>query len=119
MKTTSAKYKEGVTVKLANELPHVQLIRTVALATAPDTADGICWTTEAWRPPRHTDDAHNWCNAFDLRVWNIEGNHREEKILKGWDWIKRMRLVLNDQRYQFDQHGKGNGIHIHAEFDPR
>lgn len=119
MKTTRSDYKAGVTVKRANDLPHISLIRTVALATAPDTDDGICWTTEAWRPARHTDDAHNWCNAFDFRIRNIVGEHREERILIAMDWIKRQRAVHNDQRYQFELHGEGPNVHVHSEFDPR
>ena len=119
MITEKASYKEGVNVKPSNELPHIQLIRIVALATAPDTVDGICWTTEAWRPARHTDDAHTWCNAFDFRVRNIALEHREARSLEAWAWVKRMRTALSDGRYQFDCHGEGFGYHIHAEFDPR
>ncbi|TFH40902.1 MAG: hypothetical protein E4H01_15780 [Lysobacterales bacterium] len=120
MKTESYRYKAGVTVRNTHELPHIAKIRDVAVATAPDTADGIMWITEAWRPPRHHDDAHTWCCAFDLRIHNILKEHREAKILEGIEWIKRMRLVhIGDKRYQFELHGDGDNVHIHSEFDPR
>lgn len=120
MKTTEWKYKPGVNTKLAHTMPHMVLLRSVALASAPDTTDGIMWITEAHRPPRHTDDAHTWCNAFDFRIHNIEADGIRAQIAEAWEWVKRQRAVLKDQRYQFDVHGATDAQkHIHAEFDPR
>jgi hypothetical protein len=76
--------------------------------------------TEAWRLPRHPDDAHSWCNAFDIRIHNIAGwSTPEEELAAAWVWVKKMRADLDDPRYQFDVHGVGANAHIHAEFDPR
>lgn len=111
--------KEGVVMREANTHPHMLLILKAAVATAPKfRGPNLVVVTEAWRRARHPDDAHEWCNAFDLRTRAImlEAGQTEEQA--GWEWVARMRDHLGgDVRYQFDVHGPT--LHIHAEFDPR
>tara|TARA_R110002126_G_scaffold131039_3_gene274712 strand:+ start:504 stop:881 length:378 start_codon:yes stop_codon:yes gene_type:complete len=114
-------FKPGVKVKTAHGLPHIWLMIETALAAAPPVEADTVVVTEAWREPRHPDDAHSWCSAFDLRIRNIitsEGT-LDAREAKAWVWVNRMRAELDDPRYQFDVHGVGGNAHIHMEFDPR
>ena len=118
----SAQYiqlKDKTTLRTAHGLPHVWKLLDIAADTAPSLKNDTLVVTEGWRLPRHPDDAHSWCLAFDLRIHNILEDHEEARKLAAWAWVKRMRAVLDDPRYQFDVHGEGRNAHIHMEFDPR
>lgn len=117
---TGIQFKKGVIVRPSHGLPHVWAMLECALRHAPDfEKDNDMVVTEAWRLPRHPDDAHSWCNAFDLRIRNIPISSEPGRIAAAWDWVRRMRADLGDPRYQFDVHGVGGNAHIHMEFDPR
>lgn len=112
-------FKKGVNVRPAHGLPHIWKLLEVAAETAPEMDDDHIVVTEAWRLPRHPDDAHTWCNAFDLRIHNIAERSADEREDAAWAWVKRMRAEHLDSRYQFVVHGEGANAHIHMEFDPR
>lgn len=120
MKTVNFGVKHGVKLRKAHGFPHIWLMIDAAFDTAPLTIDGQIVITEAWRLPRHPDDAHTWCNAFDWRIHNLAGRTAAERIAMAWAWVERMRDKLDDPRYQFDVHGKtDDDKHVHMEFDPR
>ena len=125
MRASGWTVKEGVELRAAHDLPHMVALREAAVRTSPHIipdSRGRCLVviTEGFRPPMHTDDAHTWCLALDLRVSNILLGHGDNVQTAAWDWVARMRNHLgNDSRYQFDCHGDGPNFHIHAEFDPR
>lgn len=122
-------FKAGVKLTESHGLPHIWRMLEVAKQTAPPLEKETLTVTEAWRHARHPDDAHSWCNAFDLRVRTIKIPRNvsnstpthlyEAKKAEAWRWVARMRKVLDDPRYQFVVHGKDSNIHIHMEFDPR
>jgi hypothetical protein len=119
MKGVDIRLKKDVTLRPAHGLPHVWRMLESAVRCAPELDKDELIVTEAWRLPRHPDDAHSWCNAFDLRIHNISGMDPDERVAEAWAWVKRMRADLDDPRYQFDVHGVGGSAHIHMEFDPR
>lgn len=122
-------FKSGVKIKTAHGLPHIWRMIEIAVETAPALEDDTLVITEAWRLPRHPDDAHSWCNAFDVRVRTILIPRKVSdsttthlyaaRKAEAWRWVARIRKSLHDPRYQFDVHGEGSNIHIHMEFDPR
>ena len=120
MRGVNIRLKRGVTLRPAHGLPHVWRMLESAVRCAPDMDGDEIVVTEAHRSPRHPDDAHTWCNAFDLRIHNMSGYSTPEQELDlAWRWVKKMRADLKDPRYQFDVHGVGANAHIHMEFDPR
>ena len=124
MKTTLMAYKDSAIIKPGCLRPHMIELLLALLATSPDTHDGIMWVTEAWRPARHTDDAHTWCNAFDIRSKNVieRGNSnslRAKMTQWGRDTRQYLRQTSGVHSFQFEAHGDGQALHLHAEFDPR
>ena len=122
MKTTLIAFKENATFKPSCFRPEMVALLTALLETAPDTTDGRMVVTEGHRNPRHPDDAHTWCSAFDIRSRNVLAPHEYALEIKLQLWAKRARKRLNDELgvYQFAVHGgPGPGLHIHAEIDPR
>lgn len=126
MRTTDLQFKAGVRWRRAHALPHFVRILDVALECAPETEDGALWVTELWRPPRHASDLHTLCLAADFRIHNfvVPSGLTYDKAYaarreRAWGFVNWMRDELNDRRYQFDVHGDGPNIHLHAEYDPR
>jgi len=112
-------FKTGVKLRSAHGLPHVWRMLEVAAETAENLANDTMVVTEGYRDARHPDDAHTWCLAFDLRIHNIQLEGSLARYNAAWAWVKRMRAVHQDPRYQFVVHGEGANAHIHMEFDPR
>ena len=121
MITESIAFKENASFKTSNFRPEMVALLTALLVTAPDTTDGRMVITEGHRPAQHTDDAHTWCNAFDIRSQNVEAEDQDARELAMWHWVGRVRQRLDDPlgSYQFVVHGEGFNMHIHAEIDPR
>tara|TARA_R110000824_G_scaffold87037_8_gene214880 strand:- start:2692 stop:3057 length:366 start_codon:yes stop_codon:yes gene_type:complete len=121
MITESIAFKENASFKPSNFRPEMVALLTALLVTAPDTTDGRMVITEGHRPAQHTDDAHTWCNAFDIRSQNVEAADDDARELAMWEWVGRVRQRLDDPlgSYQFVVHGEGFSMHIHAEIDPR
>jgi len=117
MKTAHLAFKDGVRLRAACFAPHMVRLLTVLLSVAPDTRDGCMVVTEAWRKPRHPDDAHTWCNAFDIRSRNVIHEGSLEPAMLAW--ASRAKASLDSPDWQIVVHGEGPGLHMHAEFDPR
>lgn len=120
MKTTLIAFKESAIVKPGCLRPHMIELLDAMLAVAPDTVDGIMWVTEGWRPERHPNDAHTWCNAWDIRSRNVisRGDSDLEIIMDLWGRDASEELGKHHQ-FDFEAHGEGTGLHLHSEYDPR
>ncbi len=97
--------------------PEVSAIPRAAALTAPEGLSYIL-VSEGHRHIRNTLDLHERCQAFDLSL-NVPGigeRSEEERRAIGWAWVERMRRMLGPG-YQFDVHGAGRTLHIHAELD--
>lgn len=122
MRTELIAFKENATFKPSCFRPEMVALLTALLETAPDTTDGRMVVTEGHRNPRHPDDAHTWCSAFDIRSRNLLADSEIARDLKLREWVRLARERLDDKLgiYQFAVHGgPGPGLHIHAEIDPR
>lgn len=117
MKPSELAFKENVRLRPGCFLPHMVRLLEVLLETAPETRDGRVVITEAWRDPLHPDDAHTWCNAFDVRSRNVI--HDGDLISEMLAWASRARVLLGSPHWHIVVHGEGPGLHIHAEWDPR
>lgn len=75
--------------------------------------------TEGWRPQRdpHRRDLHTLLRAFDFTISYPSGGRASmaEYTLVA----NEARATVGDHQYDFEVHGEGLGLHIHAEFDPR
>lgn len=120
MKTTRIAFKESAIAKPNCFLPHRVEMRNALLAVAPDTVDGIMWITELWRPERHPNDAHTWCNADDIRSRNVIAASQSDRELIMDKWGRDADRYMGDKpENQFEAHGDGPSLHLHAETDPR
>lgn len=120
MKTTSIAFKESCIIKPGCLRPHMIDLLQVLLMVAPDTNDGTLWITEGWRPERHPNDAHTWCNAWDVRSKNVIVASITGRALLMDRWATDARTHYGPGPFQFEAHGgPGPGLHLHAEFDPR
>ena len=120
MKTTRIAVKQSVIIKPDCLRPHMILLLNGMLRVAPDTTDGTMWVTEGWRDERHPNDAHNWCNAWDVRSWNVINRGYSDLELRMDAWAFAAREALKrDGPFQFEAHGEGPRLHLHGEFDPR
>jgi hypothetical protein len=119
MKTELIAFKDSAIIKPGCLRPHMIDLLDVLLDVAPDTADGVMWITEGWRIERHPNDAHTWCNAWDIRSKNVieQGAFNKEFIMNKWG--NDARGVLSSGYFQFEAHGSGPALHLHAEYDPR
>jgi hypothetical protein len=120
VKTTLIAFKESAIIKPGCLRPHMTELLEVLLLVAPDTNDGIMWVTEGWRPQRHPNDAHTWCNAWDVRSKNVivATPAGRGDIMDQWGEDARHEYGRGSPM-QFDAHGMGAGLHLHAEYDPR
>ena len=122
MKTEVIAFKENASFKPSCFRFEMVALLTALLETAPETTDGRMVVTEGHRNPRHPDDAHTWCSAFDIRSRNVLADSELALDLKLREWASRARERLDDPLgiYQLVVHGgPGPRLHIHAEIDPR
>ena len=120
MRTTTIAFKDSARLKLGHLRPHMSHLLEALLATAPETEDGIMWVTEGYRPERHANDAHTWGNAWDIRSKNVIADDWDELEIIMTEWGAETNALLGDSpAYQFEAHGSGTGLHLHAEYDPR
>lgn len=95
----------------------------VAMAqTAPALIDNTMVVSEGWRDIRTSRDLHEELRALDFPLNKLVGiTVWGERQDAGLMWVERARAVLRpDLRpgFQFEVHGSGEGIHVHAEWDP-
>lgn len=120
MKTTMIAFKESARLTPTNLSKEMVEFLLVLLEVAPETEDGIMWVTEGYRKEIHPNDAHTWCSAWDIRSKNVlaaSWQDRREVLIR---WVELARETLRHKPwYQFEVHGDGDALHMHAEIDPR
>ena len=122
MKTDVIAFKENASFKPNCFRLEMVALLTALLETAPETTDGRMVVTEGHRNPRHPDDAHTWCSAFDIRSRNVLAETDSAREFELREWASRARARMDDPLgiYQLVVHGgPGPRLHIHAEIDPR
>ena len=122
MKTDVIAFKENASFKPSCFRLEMVALLTALLETAPETTDGRMVVTEGHRHPRHPDDAHTWCSAFDIRSRNVLAETDSAREFELREWASRARARMDDPLgiYKLVVHGgPGPRLHIHAEIDPR
>lgn len=97
-----------------------RLVEAVARATETLLPHAIVlFITEGWRPSIRPEgrDLHTELRAFDF---TIEFIRRIRAIENEYELVARdARAIVGDAEYDFQVHGEGSNMHIHAEFDPK
>ncbi len=102
------------------ESPVVELIAATARATERliENAE-ILRITEGWRPSIRPQgrDLHEKLKAVDftiLKTGGIRATQGEYALVSEY-----VRATVGDKNYDFQVHGTGLNLHIHAEYDPK
>ncbi len=115
MKTTEVKALNTCHFNGSHFLKEIACIVQVALATAPDTEDGVLWLTSANDSQHMKDSLHYHNRAFDFRVKNLVGyTGNALKDAKVYDWRARIRATLGSN---YDVVIEGD--HLHVEYDTK
>lgn len=102
--------KEGVVINGLHFDPKIRIILDAALTTAPPMQNNAVWVTSANDGEHMVGSKHFLNHAFDIRIWNIQGDaHSKARV-----WVERMARVLG-----LDYDVILESDHIHAEYDPK
>jgi hypothetical protein len=110
MKLPALYLKTGVHLNGAHMYPEMVKIVAVLRETAPATTDDAVWITSANDSKHMAGSLHFQNRAFDVRIWNIDGNVKE----KAAEWLLQIREALGT-----DYDVLLEGDHLHVEFDPK
>lgn len=94
---------EGMATAVEDKLPAARTLRV----------------TEGWRPVREPGkrDLHTEYRAFDFTIEFLPGIRALPDEYRAV--AERCRELVGDANYDFEVHGEGTNLHIHAEFDPK
>lgn len=102
------------------ESPVVELIAATARAVEKLIPDAIFLRiTEGWRESIRPAgrDLHTALKALDFTIVKEGGARATEAEYKAV--AEAVRAVVGDAGYDFQVHGAGLSMHIHAEYDPK
>jgi hypothetical protein len=113
------KFKNGVRLTQKNLHPHSYRILEVALETAEDLFPNYIPTVTSACDGKHMiTSKHYEGMAYDLRVKDLPKETKLDNavVVSALAWTAKMKDKLGSD-YDVILHGKGQNLHVHAEFD--